>query len=453
MKALRHRQGLLLGIAVLLLALWWLRAPLAEHMLPRSATERLLVQAEAALAHGRLSADDGSGALQRFHAVLARDPDRAAARAGLEQVARAALVRAEQRLADADQAAALALLEVARAAGAPGAQVDALLQRVHSRQSSEAVLMHLLDVARRAQAQGNLDGGSDSALAQFNEILERDPGNVLALAGRDGVLAGLLAQAQARLAVGDSASALAVIERVNAVAPRHLGLPATRAALAQHLGDLPAQAALHRAAVAAALQRGQLDAAQSVFDALPDVQPDDPLLRREIASAWARRAIVEAVRGRTRASQSARQHLTALAGDTEQRGLIVLLDARAQHWQLRRVGEPVERQWAVLFAALQGDGQAAAISSQRHCFEQALAAIALARAATCLEALAALAPRADADQADRTRLARVYLGVAEERLGRGDIEEARQAAYVAQLLNPGDAGLAPLFVRLGQLAR
>src|SRR3546814_17377325 len=79
----------LLGVAVLLAALWALRAPIADQLLPRSATERLLADAEQALATGRLSVGDGSGALERFAAVLARDPDRAAARSGLERVARA----------------------------------------------------------------------------------------------------------------------------------------------------------------------------------------------------------------------------------------------------------------------------------------------------------------------------------------------------------------------------
>lgn len=458
MRALPHRQWALLGITVLLAALWWLRAPLAEHMLPRSATERWLVQAETALAQGRLSAADGSGARERFAAVLARDPDRAAARAGLERVARAALVRAEQRLADDDPAAALALLDVARAAGAPAVQVDALLARLHAGRNSDSVLRALLVAARQAQAQGNLDGGSDSALAQFNDVLERDPGNVLALAGRDGVLAGLLAQARQRLDAGDDAGALALIERVNAIAPRHLGLPAARAALAQHLGDLPAPATLHRAAFAAALQRGQLDAAQSVLDALPDVQREDTALARELAAAWARRAIIEAVRGRSRASQAARQQLAALAGKAGGAGgFIAQVDARREQWRQQRDGEAVELEWAALFAALHsaahGDATTGQRSSQRRCFEQALASIELARASQCLEALAALTARADAAQTDRTRLARVYLGVADERLGRGDIEPARHAAAMAQLWDPRAAGLDGVLLRLDQLAR
>ncbi len=458
MRPSARPQWPLLGIILLLAALWWLRAPLADRLLPRSATERLLVQAEQALQQGRLSADDGSGASERFAAVLARDPDRAAARAGLERVARAALLRAEQRLADDDPAAALTLLDIARAAGAPRAQVEALLLRARAGRSSETVLVALLDSARHAQALGNLDGGSDSALARFNEVLERDPGNVLALDGRDGVLAGMLAQAHKRLDCGDDAGALALIERVDAIAPRHLGLPAARAALASHLGGLPAQATLRRAAIAVAIQEGQLDAASTLLGAVPDLPADDAVLQRELASAWARRAIVEAARGHGRASRAARDHLAVLsaaAGDAA--GFMALVEARSDAWRVLHDGASDESEWLALFSAMQADATSAAIDRQRadmqQCFEQALASIWLARAATCLEAMSALVARADAAEPDRARLARVYLGVAEERLGRGDIEEARRAAYAAQLWSPGDAGLAGLFARLAQLPR
>lgn len=458
MRWLARARWPLLGIALLLAALWWLRAPIADYLLPRSTTERLLAQAEQALASGHLSADDGSGALERFAAVLARDPDRAAARSGLDRVARAALAGAEQRMAGDDRAAALGLLRIAQAAGAPEIQVDALLARLNAGQRSEVVLRDLLDAARQAQALGNLDGGSDSALARFNDVLERDPGNALALDGRNAVLTAMLAQAQHRLDAGDDAGALALIERVDSIAPRHLGLPVARAALAHHLGGTPAQAALRRAAISAAIHGGQLDAAQTLFDAMtPAQQPADAPIGRELASAWARRVIVEAARGREHASQSARAHLLALDAAADGDGdFIALVDARSDDWRLRRDGALDDAGWVTLVSALQGDALTDARARQRvvmrQCFEQALAQIALARATTCLEAMAALVARGDAAETDRARLARVYLGVAEERLGRGDIEQARRAAYSAQLWNPGAEGLDALRARLGKLA-
>lgn len=448
----------LLGIALLVAALWGLRAPIADRLLPRSATERLLADAEQALATGRLSASDGSGALERYAAVLARDPDRSAARYGLERVARAALAAAEQRLADDDPGAALKLLGIAKAAGAPGLQIDALRARINAGQRSESVLRDLLDAAAQARALGNLDGGSDSALARFNEVLERDPGNALALDGRNAVLSMMLGQAQRRLDAGDDAGALALIERVDAVAPRHLGLPAARAALARHLGGAPAQDSLRRAAVIAAIHGGQLDAAQTLFDALPVVaRPDAAPIRQQLASAWARRVIVESVRGRGRASRSARGHLLALAAAGEDGGLIALVDARSDDWRRRRDGALDGGDWATLISVLHGAAPADTLAGQRimmrHCFEQGLARIALARATTCLEAMAALVARGDAAAADRARLARLYLGVAEERLGRGDVDQARRAASSARLWDPGVAGLDALRARLGKSAR
>src|SRR3546814_19595231 len=121
-----------------------------------------------------------------------------------------------------------------RAAGGQGLKIEELGASINAGQRSETMLGELLDAAEQAQALGNLDGGSDSALARFNEVLERDPGNALALDGRNAVLSAMLAQAQRHLDAGDDAGALALIERVDALAPRHLGLPAARAALARH---------------------------------------------------------------------------------------------------------------------------------------------------------------------------------------------------------------------------
>src|SRR3546814_10299544 len=86
---------------------------------------------------------------------------------------------------------ALSMLNIARAAGAPGLQIDTLRARINAGQRSETMLRELLDAADQAQALGNLDGGSDSALARFNEVLERDPGNALALDGRNAVLSAM----------------------------------------------------------------------------------------------------------------------------------------------------------------------------------------------------------------------------------------------------------------------
>src|SRR4249919_3418262 len=63
-----------LCFAVLLLGL---RQPLADWLWPQTRAERLSMQAERALAQGRLTAADGSGARELYAAALALDPDRA----------------------------------------------------------------------------------------------------------------------------------------------------------------------------------------------------------------------------------------------------------------------------------------------------------------------------------------------------------------------------------------
>src|SRR5262245_40593683 len=66
--------GAIAAIAMALLLL--LRQPLADWLWPQTSAERLHVQAEKALAAGRLSAADGSGARELYEAALALDPDR-----------------------------------------------------------------------------------------------------------------------------------------------------------------------------------------------------------------------------------------------------------------------------------------------------------------------------------------------------------------------------------------
>src|SRR3546814_20556337 len=57
---------------------------------------------------------------------------------------------------------ALSMLNIARAAGAPGLQIDTLRARINAGQRSETMLRELLAAADQAQALGNLEIGSAS---------------------------------------------------------------------------------------------------------------------------------------------------------------------------------------------------------------------------------------------------------------------------------------------------
>jgi len=439
---------------VLLLAIFAvvaLRAPLAERLLPPSARERLLAQANQALAEGRLSASDGSGARERFAQVLALDPDHSAARRGLEQVGQLALVRAQQALSAGDRESTQALLEIARAAGAPAAAIDALSAQARLTQSSEESLRDLLDGAQQARAEDRLDGGSDSALAWYAEVLGRDPGNALALAGRSEVLTTLLAQAELRLAAGGGSAALAVVDRVERIDPGHLGLPAARAALAQRLGASLRDVSVRLSAIEVALREDALEGAQAMFDALVQEQPTLVVradVHASLVAAWARRAVIEAIRGRPRAALRARARMAAGADDL----LPAYADARIALWTRRRgvedagdvTWQPIVRRWPGAFPVSE---RAAAAAVVRDCFEQALARIELERASSCLELHSALVAAADAASA-RQRLAAAWLGIAEERLGAGQLAPARSALAAATLWGADREAVARLDARL-----
>ena len=109
----RRWRWWLIGSMFAVLAFALLHGPIAERLWPQTRVQALYGEARQALAEGRLSAADGSGARELYEAALAMDPDRVAARQGLAQVARAALEQAavalsEDRFADAHRQLALA---------------------------------------------------------------------------------------------------------------------------------------------------------------------------------------------------------------------------------------------------------------------------------------------------------------------------------------------------------
>lgn len=438
-------------LLLVIVAVVVLRAPLAERLLPPSVREQLLAQANQALAEGRLSAADGSGARERFAQVLAQDPDHSGARSGMTQVGQRALAQAQQALNAGDLDTTQAMLAIARAAGAPAAATDALDTQIRLASASEASLRELLDGAQHARAEGHLDGGSDSALALYAEALARDPGNALALAGRNDALAALLTQANVHLATGDSSAALALVDRVERVDPGHLGLPAARAALAQRLGASEGDVALRLSAIDVALRDDALEGAQAMFDALAQEQPAlRAEVRARLVAAWARRAITESIRGRPHAAAQARER--SASGDDAP--LAAHTDARIALWAARRRDGTDADPWNRLLQRWPGTfpftERAAAAASMRDCFEQALARIELERASSCIELHGALV--AGADPAARQRLAAAWLGIAEERLGAGQLAPARNALGAAMLWGADRAAVAPLRERIDSAA-
>ncbi|MBW8366967.1 MAG: hypothetical protein K0M70_03810, partial [Arenimonas sp.] len=260
----------LAGLA-LMLGQW--RQQIGERLVPESAINLQIEQAQQALDRGELSRADGSGARERFQAVLARDPDHLAARVGMAAVRDAALDQARDAIAQGDAATARARIEMARGMAAPAASLQRLEQDLQRIETTGADVADRLERARAAQAQGRLEQVPDGALALYLEVLQLQPDNALALMGRSEILSGLVAQAQQALARGQLDQAEALAARVVQADPSHLELPALKA----RLGEAQQQRQREREAQLASahdhLRAGRPERAAEVFMALLAADP------------------------------------------------------------------------------------------------------------------------------------------------------------------------------------
>lgn len=474
---------LLVAIAALALDHW--RESLGERLVPSSDLNRQVEAAQQTLARGELSAADGSGAREQFQAILARDPDHPAARAGLAAVRDAALAQARVALSSGDIATARQRLALARAMAAPAADLSLLELDLQRLESTGADVADKLDRARAAHAAGLLEQVPDGALALYSDVLRLQPDNAIALDGRRDILAGLLRDAGAALDRGDPDTALALAARVVETDPTHLDLPALQA----RLGEVQAQrqrareAALSRASEA---QRGgRLEEAAEAYLVLLAAEPDAVEARQgldDTAAAMAARAGREAAdfdfdaaeaslrlartwspqstaiavaEQRLEQARAARGQLPAADDDPER--LAGLLErARAAMRRGELIEPPGDAAWDLLRAAAAiapDDPDVRAAQGEydrraRACFEDELASNRLARAQACLDARAVRERDADRLATDRRRLADRWLAFAEERLGANELALARRALEAAQALDPTHPGLALIAERL-----
>lgn len=473
------------AVLVLLLGQW--REQIGQRLVPDSQLNLQIEQAQQALARGELSHPDGSGARERFQAVLARDPDHPAARAGMAAVRDAALAQAREALADGDAATARQRIGLARGMAAPASELSRLEQDLQHTESTGADVADLLERARAAQAQGRLEQTPDGALALYLDVLRLQPDNGIALAGRSEILSGLLVQAGVALGRGELDEAEALAARVVQADPSHLGLPALKASLGE--AQQQRQRA-HDAALSTALSElhaGRLDEAARGFLALLASQPasvearqglDDTAAamaaraRREAADfdfeaaeaslerarEWqpASPAIADAERRLARA-RAARGELQAGAADPARVGLLVER-ARAAMRRGELIDPPGDSAWDLLRqASALAPGDAAVRTAlaeydrrARACFEDELAGNRLARAQTCLDARLARESGTQSLTADRRRLADRWLAFADERLGANELALARRALQSAAALDPAHPGLEAIAERLAR---
>ncbi len=229
----RHWPWLSLLVAGLALATALLREPLADALWPEARAEALRQRAEEALAAGRLTAADGSGARELFEAGIAIDPDRAELPAGLARVAVAAVAQADRAVRDGRFADAHRHLALSRQLSAPRASIDAVAERLRDREAAVAGIDDLLSAAERAQRDGRLDGAADAALPLYRRVLDLQPRHLRALEGREDALSVLLQRAHddfRRDALADGAAKIATVANYDR---GHVDLADAQSALAQ----------------------------------------------------------------------------------------------------------------------------------------------------------------------------------------------------------------------------
>ena len=478
------RRLLVAVSAILLLAMLiavLFRGGISSWLWPDSRSEELRVQATTALQAGRLSANDGSGARELFEAALALQPDQVQAREGLAQVALTALARAENSIRQGRYTQARADLQLARELDAPRARLDPVVAALHDHQTSVVGVDDLLRRADAARIAGRLDGDEGSALVLYQRVLALQPRNQRAVEGREDALTDLLQPAQAALERGDATSVAALLQRAQRFDPGHVELPGLQAGLAQlverrsqRLRTLVASRNFERAAalcveLGAVLGNGGMPAActgevvvglasraialASDFDfatselllaAARRLASDDPRIR------LAERHLVQARRGAS-SLPAPRQDRRTLA-----RVQALLADAARAQARGDWLTPPGDSAWDKLLAAraLAPDdvdvqrALAALEPAARRCHADALRDNRLREAQGCLDVWRQLDPvDPDLPQA-RRRLAQRWIAIGDQRLERGEIADAGQAAEQARLLDPATPGLAEFARRL-----
>jgi tetratricopeptide (TPR) repeat protein len=479
---LRPWQRWVAAIALVLLVLVIaLRRPLSDRLWPEARAQALRDQAALALAHGRLTAADGSGARELYEAALAIDPDRNDARIGLMRVAEAALAQARTATRVDDYAQAHRALQLAQALSVPRGQSDAVAAQLRQREAAHAGIGRLLAQAAAARAAHRLDGGNDAALPLYQRVLALEPDRVEALEGREDALSDLLQQARRALQQDDIGTAARLVAAARGYDSGHAELPDAQARLATAIDQARARA--EREA-----RRGRLEQAAARYRVLLQVDPADAIAQRgleRIAQAWSRRAarlaadfrfgdaeaalaqarvlvpqspaLHEGERAIAHARQSqGRLHSPLSRAQRDRRVRALLAQAGAAQARGDLLTPPGDSAFDKLRAAraLSPDDPAVRragarlLPVARACFERELRANSLARARACLDMQVALEGDSLAAAHARRRLAQRWLAIGEERLRAGALRPAQDALASARAVDATVPGLEDFASRL-----
>lgn len=456
-----------------------------------------LARAESALQAGRLQDDDrGPGARSLYNAILAAEPDHESAREGLRRVGRAHLQSAQQHLDAGAVETARRELEYARMLGV-GSDELALVERELAanvgRESAMEELSRRIDAAAAALSAGRIEEPGTGAIALYQQALALDPANPVARAGLREALAPVLEMARADIESGRYAEGERRLAAVVQVDPANHLLPELRAALAEARKGRTDQIAALLQEARQRSARAQFTtpvgrSAQDSFRAVLALDPDnveareglrrmgqDLLRRAETASAdfdfEAAEAALDSAAlltpppaglGRARERmEDARRSYSRVAGSSAadpKRVDALIAEAEAAIAQGRLLQPPGESAYDSLRAALAlapSDPRARSLLQQLPAqalqrFDAALAASRPNEALRYLDGLQVVAPSSAELASMRQRLASAFVGLANERLGRGELAPARQALDRAAELEPNHIELPALRARLEQ---
>ena len=480
---LRH---VLTGVcAVLLLALLAsivFRGSISTWLWPDSRSEELQVRANIALQAGRFTAEDGSGARELFEAALALKPDQVQAREGLARVALAALDRAGREVEQKRYAAASADLQLAQALDAPRGKVDAILAALQEHEADNGGLDELLARASSARAAGRLDQDEASALPLYQRVLAVQPRNQKAVEGREDALTDLLLPAQAALDRGDVVAVALLLQRARRFDSGHVELPALQAGLAQlveartqRVHVLVGMHSFERAAALCielrGLQEGRAMPAACSTDVMDGLVARATRLAADFDFAGSEQLLATAtelgagdprIRDARRHLAQARRGAAKLpdAHRPDQRDMAkvqaLLADAAKAQARGDWITPPGDSAWDKLRAARALAPDDARVQralaglepSARKCQADALRDNRLRESQACLDVWRQLDPLdRDLPQA-RQRLAQRWIAIGDQRLERGEINAAAQAAEQARLMDPATPGLAEFTQRV-----
>ena len=480
----RAWRGAVLSVfAVLLLALVaavLFRQRIGDWIWPDPRVEALRNQAGAALAAGRLSVADGSGARELYESALALQPDQVEAREGLSRVALAALAQAGAHASAGREAQARIALRLARELDAPKARIEAIEGALRTGDAAQAGIGALLAAAESAHAAGRLLDGIDAALPLYQRVLALQPRSQRALEGREDALSDLLQPVPGLLARGDLAGAASRVQAAERFDPGHVDLPGSRASLARAIEQrasrirqlLAGKQHAHAAEACIALRdiaptQVPAECGAGVFESLlreagiatADFHFDDATRLLALADRLDADPLrVETARRHVQAARADAAHLPRLA--TSKRVKARVRDLLAQADKARARGDwltpPGESAWdrlrearalapadPAVQRALQG-----MLPAARDCNAAALRDNDLGLAQVCLDAWRQVAPGDPAASSAQRRLAERWLAIADERLGAGEVEAAARALARARSLDAAVPGLQALQQRL-----